>query len=150
MASPFAYKPTQEDLEQRKKRGPQLLDIKDLRRFVKKILTVKHKTDIGFTWHAQYGDFMVMNKLEAQEQMLIWKDLAKRGKISILEGNNREYDVDGQTIYTMVVQPTQEDHCPMMCPLSLALDTMVSGFTYAYTKKENRDAIYRYVAKYIK
>ena len=116
-ASPFNFVPTQEFLEKRKKEldGKFIrLDLNDVRRFVNRILTVKHKTDIGFTFHQQLHDFSVLNKEEATEQMKLWKDMAKDGKINLLEHNNMEYEIDGKTIYTLVVQPKKGDcnFCP--------------------------------------
>ena len=152
MASPFSTKPTQKDLEARQAKlaGKMIiLEPKKLAKFVQFMLQSKVKSDIGFTFHQQYHDFMVMNKDEAKGQMLLWKQMAKDGKIMLLEGNNREYDVEGKMIYSFVVQPTNQNHSPCICPLSLAMGTMVSGFTYAFTKKENRDSIYTYVKKYM-
>lgn len=152
MASPFTFTPSQEFLNQRKKElsGKMIrLDLKQLRKFANHILSIKNKTDIGFTWNQTICDFTVMNKEEANQQMLLWKGLAKQDKLSILECNLREYEMDGgKKIYTMVVQPKDLEDCSL-CPLSLALGTMVSGFTYAYTKKENRDMIYGYLKKYL-
>jgi len=149
MSRMTAYKPTEEQVAQRhaelKAKGVSVLHMDDLRKFTRKILTDKNKTDIGFTWIKHYHDFSVYNKEEMTAQMKAWKTLAKDGKLNIYEENNKEYDVEGKTIYCLVITPKPND--TSFCPLSLAFGTMVSGYTYAFTKKDNRDAIYTYIKK---
>ena len=144
-----SYKPTEEQVAQRhaelKAKGASVLHMDDLRKFVRKILTDKNKTDIGFTWIKHYHDFSVFNKEEMTAQMKQWKDLAKEGRLTVHEENNKDIDVESKTIYCLVITPKKAD--TSFCPLSLAFGTMVSGFTYAFTKKDNRDAIYGYIKK---
>ena len=144
-----SYKPTEEQVAQRhaelKAKGASVLHMDDLRKFVRKILTDKNKTDIGFTWIKHYHDFSVYNKEEMTAQMKQWKYLAKEGRLTVHEENNKDIDVEGKTIYCLVITPKKAD--TSFCPLSLAFGTMVSGFTYAFTKKDNRDAIYGYIKK---
>lgn len=132
------------------------LEQKKLQNFISGLLSDKNKTDIGFTFHQASLGFVVYNKEEANELMLLWKGLAKQGKILMRECNNREYEVEitkngtkmMKKIYTFVVQTTDED-AMSICPLSMGLGTLVSGFTYGWTKQENRDAIYNYVKRYV-
>ena len=149
MSRMSSYKPTDEQVAKRhaelKTKGATLLDLKDIRKFVRKILTDKNKSDIGFSWIKHYQDFSVYNKEEMTAQMKQWKALAKEGKLTIYEENNKEYDVEGKTIYCLVITPKPND--TSFCPLALAFGTMVSGYTYAFTKKDNRDAIYAYIKK---
>ena len=121
------------------------LRMEQVRAFVGKILTDKNKTDIAFTWLQDYLDFSVYNKEEMTDQMKLWKNLAKEGKLQMYEVNNKEHDVNGKTIYTFVITPIGAN--AFMCPLALSLGVMVDGYTYAFTKKENRDAIYTYIKK---
>ena len=149
MSRMTAYKPTEEQVAQRhaelKKKGASCLHMDDIRKFARKILTDKNKTDIGFSWIKHYHDFCVFNKEEMTAQMKAWKTLAKEGKLTIYEENNKEFDVEGKTIYCLVITPKGSD--TSFCPLALSLGMMVSGYTYAYTKKDNRDAIYSYIKK---
>ena len=98
------YKPTEADIANRhaelKKKGASILHMDEIRKFCRKILTEKNKTDIAFSWIKHYHDFSVYNKEEMTAQMVAWKDLAKQGKLTIYEENNVEYDVEGKTIYT--------------------------------------------------
>jgi hypothetical protein len=141
--------PTEEEVkrrvEQLEKKGGISLDMKDVRKMCNHILHIKNKTDICFTFITRVMDFCVLNKKEMNEQMILWKELAKNGTINIHEENNMEYEVNGKKLYTLVITPKND--CGY-CPISLAWGTMVSGYTYVFTKQENRDAVYKYVKKY--
>lgn len=143
------YKPTEEDIKKRhaemKKMGGQMIDLKSLRKYARLILSEKNKTDIGFSWIKHYGDFSIYNKEEMTGQMKQWKDLAKQGKLTVYEENNTEHDIEGKKIYCLVITPVGNE--TSFCPMSLALGVLVSGYTYAFTKKENRDAIFAYIKK---
>lgn len=131
--------------EELKQKGASAIKMDDVRRMCRKILDVKNKTDIAFSFIHHMMDFGVFNKEEMNEQMIMWKGLAKKGKIQMYPENNNEHDVEGKKVYTLVVSPTHDCN---FCPMSLALGIMVSGYTYAFTKKENRDAVYGYVKKF--
>jgi len=105
----------------------------------------KGDDDIGFTFFKSLGQFNVYNKEEMKEQMILWKKLAKDGKIHVLEDNNFESEVGGTKLYSLVVSPDNDDES--LCPLGLCLDFMVSGFTYAFTSKQNRDTIFAFIKK---
>ena len=147
------YKPTEEEIAQRlaelkkrKERGEPCLNIGEIYKFARMILTNKRKTDICFSWIKHYQDFSVYSKEEMTAVMTRWKTLAKEGKLSICEENNTEFDVEGKTIYCLVITPLYEIGTSL-CPFALSLGMIVSGYTYAYTKKVNRDAIYAYIKK---
>jgi hypothetical protein len=150
MSRMSSYKPTDEQIAKRhaelKAKGASVLHMDDIRKFARKILTDKNKSDIGFSWIKHYQDFSVYNKEEMTAQMKAWKTLAKDGKLTIYEENNMNYDVEGKTIYCLVITPSG-GATTTFCPLALAFGTMVSGYTYAFTKKDNRDAIYAYIKK---
>jgi hypothetical protein len=155
MATTFDYDcktftmPTDEQVkrrqEQLKRQGGSLVKMDDVRKMCRRILDVKNKTDIGFSFIQRVMDFGVFNKEEMNEQMKMWRDLAKNGKLQTYPENNMEYDIDGKKVYTLVITPHYDAN---FCPMSLAWGTMVSGYTYAFTKKENRDAVYGYVKKF--
>jgi len=147
----IAYKPTEQQIAQRhaelESSGGYKIDMNHLRKFARKILSDKNKTDIAFSWIKHYADFSVYNTEEMTAQMISWKKLAKDGKLAIYEENNKEYDLEGKTIYCLVINPAGGE-TTSFCPFALALNTLVDGFTYAFTKKENRDAIYAYIKKF--
>jgi len=147
--NPTFTAPTDEQVkhrqEQLKQQGGSLVKMDDVRKMCRRILDIKNKTDIAFSFIHHMMDFGVFNKEEMNEQMIMWKGLAKKGKIQMYIENNQEYEVEGKKVYTLVVNPKHDCN---FCPMSLALGTMVSGYTYAFTKKENRDAVYGYVKKF--
>jgi hypothetical protein len=145
----FTFKPSAEQIKQRheqlKKERYTAIKCDDVRTMCRKILDTKNKTDIAFSFIHHLMDFGVFNKEEMNEQMLLWRNLAKKGDLQLYPENNNEYEVDGKKVYTLVISPKGDSN---FCPMSLAWGTMVSGYTYAFTKKENRDAVYGYVKKF--
>lgn len=147
--SNFFVAPTDEQVkrrqEQLKKQEDVIINMGDIQKMCHRILDVKNKTDIVFFFTKRLMYFGVMNKEEMNEQMKMWKDMAKEGKIEMNPENNNEYNIGGKTVYTLVVQNPKSGICPLSVALSL---TMVNGTTFVFTKKENRDAIYGYVKKF--
>jgi len=145
--SAFVYNPEESKRreEEVSKAGALVLSMNGMRKACRFILDAKNKTDIVFFFVSRSADFGVFNRDEMKQQMRLWKAQAKDGKLNTYPANNEEYDVEGKMIYTLVISPKCVNQ---FCPLSLALGTMVSGWTYAFTKKENRDDVYGYVKKY--
>jgi len=106
--------------------------------------------EICLTWIKQLGSFSWLDKKMCNDQMKLWRGLAKEGSMKIMKYNNKESEHDGKTVYHFVVQPYENGKMTdcQMCPYSLMmLGILVSGYTYSFHKKENRDAIYEYVMK---
>jgi len=148
--SPFQFKPTaqwqKEQMDKLKKQGGVHMKREDVQEHCKMILSTKNKKDIAFTYVKHVNAFSVFNTEEMKDSMKLWKSHAKEGKLTMFPENNLEYEMDGKKLYTLVVSPKADMR---FCPISLFLfDTMVSGHTYVYTKKENRDSVYAYVKKY--
>jgi hypothetical protein len=145
----FTFTPSEKQIEERheylKKNEISTVHMDDVRRECRRILSIKNKTDICFTFIQHLMSFSVYNKEEMTDQMILWRDLAKKGKIEILAGNNREHKIDDKKVYSFIITPTHDCN---FCPVSLALGTLVSGYTYVFTKEENRDRIYNYLKKY--
>tara|TARA_R110002126_G_scaffold59473_1_gene155834 strand:+ start:341 stop:829 length:489 start_codon:yes stop_codon:yes gene_type:complete len=145
-----SWKPTKKDIKHRhkelEKRGHTILHMDKVRDMCRGILSSKNKTDICLSYVKHVADFTVMNKDEMKVQMKRWKELIKDGKITILEGNNNEFDIDTKKVYTFVITPV--DFETSFCPVALAWGTLVSGYTYVFTKKDNRDSIFAYLKKY--
>lgn len=145
--SPFNYRPTQADVERHssriKKEGGIHYQVPHLREHFEKQVLKKGDEDIAFTFHQGLGQFNVYNKEEMKEQMILWKKLAKEGKIHVLECNNFECEVAGTNLYSLVISSNVEN----LCPLGMCLEFMVSGHTYAYTSKQNRNTIFDFIKK---
>lgn len=148
--SPFQFKPTaqweKDEMAKLKKKGGVHMKKEDVQEHCKMILSNKNKKDIAFTYVKHVHMFSVFNTEEMKDSMKLWKSHAKEGKLTVFPENNKEYEMDGKKLYTFVLSPKIDMG---FCPISLFLfDTMVSGHTYVYTKKENRDSVYAYVKKY--
>lgn len=117
------------------------------------------KGDICFTWIYHIKRMMLFNMGELLTQIKDWR----KQKVTALECNNREINVDGKMWYIFVVQPCDCDYEPIkpilsypsaytfinkvmntpLCPLSLMLfGLMVSGYTYAFDNKAQRDTYF--------
>ena len=72
-----------------------------------------------------------------------WRNQAINNDIKLIEENNKEFDIDGKTFYTMVIQPSS-GKCRVDF-LAVGVGFNVCGYVYWFTNKENRDAIFYYV-----
>jgi hypothetical protein len=108
--------------------------------------------EVMMTFYCAEQAFSLYNKGQSQNQMKIWRKLAKDGKIKIMEYNNKTKLINGVEHYIFVVQPYENEKmtdCNFDVTGLMILGEMVSGFVYLFKKKENRDVIYNYVMKNI-
>lgn len=148
--SPFQFKPTaqweKDKMAKLKKQGGVRMKSEDVQKHCKMILSIKNKKDIAFAYIKHVDMFSVFDTNEMKDCMKMWKSHAKEGKLMMFPENNKDYEMDGKKLYTFVLSPKQDMG---LCPISLFLfGTMVSGHTYVFTKKDNRDSVYTYVKKY--
>lgn len=113
------------------------------------------KDDIVFAWNKQHADWSMATTEEHTAEIASWRKLALDGKLAMIEYNNKGVCVNGVNYYTLVTQVykngrlDENDGFNMWDTGALALGTMVSGATYYYKKKENRDKVFKYVMKNI-
>jgi hypothetical protein len=88
------------------------------------------------------------------KQMKMWRKAKKDKQLVIEECNNLELtDILGNKVYILVIQPYDDAEAELhytICPMGLNCYSdavLVSGYTYQFHKKENRDAVYAYVMK---
>jgi len=108
------------------------------------------KTDIVFFYHKQMSIMMVFNQAEMSAQMQMWRTQARSGKLKICEYNNTEHIVNGKTIYALTVQAYNGDEIAEQSTDAIhlmAFGVLVSGCTYYFRTKANRDAVQKYVMK---
>ena len=60
--------------------------------------------EIMMTYLVERSCFSLYNKTQTQNQMRMWRKLAKDGKIKIAEYNNKTKIINGVEHYTFVVQ----------------------------------------------
>ena len=109
----------------------------------------KSRGETWFCYHQAKQQKMWGNNEEMTEQMKIWRQQQKNGKLMMEEENNQTVKIQGREWYILVIQPTNDNDCSID-PMGFGYDDgafMVSGFIYHFTRKENRDAIYKYVMK---
>jgi len=103
-------------------------------------------TDIGFSCIHDTLQLSVYNDAEMRGQMLLWKDLAKQGKIGVLECNNYTNQVHDKEIHFLTITP--RNNTAMIDPIGIATGHMVNGYIYGFRRKTNRDAVFNYVKKF--
>jgi len=108
------------------------------------------RTDVCISHNARLNGYMLLDANEMKAQMTMWKIQGKA--ITIYESNNKTLTFKGKTFYTMTLLPTSADAGDTdvnFCRLGMALGMIVSGYTYAFVMKENRDAIFKYLSKHL-
>ena len=106
--------------------------------------------ELCITWYRPANSFCWYSKLQLNEQMKLWRKLSKEGKLKIMAYNNQETEQYGKKIYYFVIQSYNNEKMTEngMCPFSMnILERLVDGYTYCFTRRENRDSIYNYVMK---
>ncbi len=83
-------------------------------------------------------------KDDIREECKRFYKFRKEGLITMLEENNGQLEMEGQTFYYFVVQHTDEDN-DQIDPFAMANGLMVEGFVYFFTRSANRDALYKYI-----
>jgi hypothetical protein len=111
--------------------------------------------DIAITWLFRMNGFSWFSKDLMKEQMKLWRNYAKEGKLKIAAYNNKVITDDlGNKWYTLVVQPYDPETNKMTeCPIDPAamaiMGELVNGCMYMFKTESNRDTIVNYVMKNI-
>jgi len=105
----------------------------------------KDEEDIGFTWVVKANQISLVNWREMASQINIWKN--KKSEVRANDYNNKEFEFEGKKWYVLIAQiytnGEMDEDANIMCPISLMLfGTMVSGMTYAFETKEQRDEFF--------
>ena len=98
--------------------------------------------DVVITLLHAHGRFSIYNLHEFLPQIQEWK---AKG-IACLPCNVKEIKFGDEIAWAFVIQPKKLDDAPM-CPLSLCLNTLVSGFTYITKDKKIADLVVRALRK---
>jgi hypothetical protein len=105
----------------------------------------KDEEDIGFTWVVRANQISLVNWREMALQINNWKN--KKAEVRANDYNNKEFEVEGKKWYVLIAQiytnGEMDEEANIMCPISLMLfGTMVSGMTYAFETREQRDEFF--------
>lgn len=127
----------------------EIIQENDLQKCIKGIRKVmKQNNEVCFTFHQKMKDVSVLNKEEATEQMKLWRQLRKEGKLAIRFYNNMTVEWEGKKFYQLCVQPYKNGEmieCSFDPMALLIFYTMVSGYCYYFRSEENRNAVLKYV-----
>ena len=103
--------------------------------------------DLAVTWMLAIDNFAYLDKPMLNEQMKIWRKMAKDGMVVIRRCNNKTTTTtSGDTLHFLVVQSTNEENAPNVFG-TFVLNEMVSGAVYAFYNKNNRDMVHAFVMK---
>ena len=109
------------------------------------------QNEIMMSYYVSRSCFSLYNKTQTQQQMKLWRKLAKEGKIKIAEYNNKTKIINGVEHYILVVQAYdggEFNESNSFDPMGIfILGEMVDGYIYLFKSKENRDKTYEYVMK---
>ena len=75
--------------------------------------------------------------------MKLWKKMGA----TCLETNLQSFEYRGKTFWRFVINPADMKDVPYGCPLALAFNTIVSGFTYITPSKVVADWVVRQLKK---
>jgi hypothetical protein len=114
------------------------------------MLQEKTKNDICWFYHHGAHDIGIMNIKELKEQMKTWRKLALGGKIKIMDYNIKTKNIFNKEWHIFVIQKYEDgEHVPQNPDRAgcMLMGYVVSGYIYAFKKKENRDDVANYVMK---
>lgn len=127
---------------------PVIVHTKDTLKLIRHTVKNMGTKDVCFSVIHDMMMMSVFNNEEMNDQMRLWKDLAKQGHLTVLECNNQTREIDGKNYYLMTITP-----CPNTAnfdPIGMSLGFMVSGYIYVFKMEKNRDAVFGYIKKFCK
>jgi len=111
---------------------------------------IKDKATILF-----YNEQMGRNSYLKKEDNPVWKvelkrfrKLVKEGKMEVNVHNNKDKTFEGKNFYQIVVQLLDKDDLGGMSPMAaMGFGELVSGWAYYFSRKGDRDAMFKYLSK---
>lgn len=89
--------------------------------------------------------FSTADNDEFKPQMKIWKKLIKKGLIECIEGNNVSKTADDGREWHLLTIQEAGGNCDIDGMGMFIFGYMVGGCVYAFQKKQNRDAVFKYI-----
>lgn len=107
------------------------------------------RDDMCVYYNYTYNQYAVMNKSELHDFMKQYKEKFKQGIIYILPENNNDCTISGKKFYSLTIQsPCIENMDVISCFGLDNISTWITGHSYFFTNKKNRDAVYNYFKKF--
>jgi len=110
--------------------------------------TQQRKGGVCITYFKMMREIDWASASEIQQTYALFRKEVRKGNLIVRKENNEEYTYKGRKFYSLVIQDTKRngDHEP--CPIMLLVfKNMVSGFSYFFTNKENRDKMFNWLMK---
>lgn len=96
--------------------------------------------EVAYTLVKSAGVFSAYTLRHMMAEVARWRDMGAK----CLPCNMNEREIGGRKAWSIVIQPKDmEKEDPGYCPLSMALGTLVSGFTYICREKSLAELIIR-------
>jgi len=107
----------------------------------------KKSNENCFTYHRYRQSVITLNNEALTTQMKDYRVSRKKSDLTMEAENNRQFEVDGRTLYTAVITPLDEmgDPATSADPLALGVGLLVDGWVYWFYHEANRDAFYKYI-----
>lgn len=78
--------------------------------------------------------------MELTKLMVSWRKYAYNDELTILDENNKTFEIDGKFFHTLVVQSVNDDKYSLD-KLGIGMDFRVNGSVYWFAIKETRDLV---------
>ena len=123
---------------------------KDQRLELQSAFNNKCLTDVAIGYCNAENCYGFLNIDELRRNMKDWKKQRKDGVITIQECNNKIITICGKECYILTLQQLDangkiENTGVDKCGLGFDSPYMITGHTYIFKRKENRDMVYTYV-----
>jgi hypothetical protein len=127
-----------------------LINAKDQRNELQSAFNNKCLTDIAMGYIYAMKAYGFLNIDELRPLMKDWKKQRKEGVITIQEYNNSTKLICGKECYILTLQQLDangkvDDTGLDICGLGFDSPYLITGHTYIFRRKENRDMVYKYV-----
>jgi len=123
---------------------------KDQRLELQSAVNNKSLTDVAIAYIYSMNTYGFLNIEELKNNMKCWKRQRKEGVLTIQECNNKTKSVCGKDVYLLTLQQLDDngnlDNTGVdKCGLGFDTPYIITGHTYIFKRKENRDMVYKYV-----
>jgi hypothetical protein len=127
---------------------PRIAVIADEKKYLIKLINDRQKNnnETFFFYHRVMETGMWGTNDNMKEEMKSWRKQKRDGTLTIDINNNRQFDVDGKTYYTLTLTQLGGGSVGLD-RLGLGVSHLVDGMMYWYVSEFNRDASYKYVMK---
>ena len=94
--------------------------------------------------HQTLAYLLAQDKPSLGKQLKQWRSDYRRGKLVLREENNRDLEYKGRKFYSFILSP-KDGSSFGADGTQLLWGLFAEGLIYAWTSKENRDKVYKYI-----